>query len=56
MKGLSVSTIEDMKHSGMILESLSISLFVNINTMSVDACIGGESNPGLPRGMREFYH
>ena len=19
-------------------------------------CIGGESNPGLPRGMREFYH
>ena len=19
-------------------------------------CIGGESNPGLPRGRREFYH
>ena len=20
------------------------------------SCIGGESNPGLPRGRREFYH
>ena len=20
------------------------------------ACVGGESNPGLPRGRREFYH
>ena len=22
----------------------------------VYACVGGESNPGLPRGRREFYH
>ena len=36
LKCLSVSTIEDMKHLGMIIESLSTSLFVNINTMSVD--------------------
>ena len=21
-----------------------------------ESCIGGESNPGLPRGRREFYH
>ena len=21
-----------------------------------NVCIGGESNPGLPRGRREFYH
>ena len=24
--------------------------------LSIWPCIGGESNPGLPRGRREFYH
>ena len=30
--------------------------FVFSNETFLLKCVGGESNPGLPRGRREFYH
>ena len=34
----------------------SVRLFSNSITFLEKVCIVGESNPGLPRGRREFYH
>ena len=34
----------------------SVRLFSNSITLLEKVCIVGESNPGLPRGRREFYH
>ena len=38
------------------IQSLGVFFFLMIFLKNVCCCIGRESNPGLPRGRREFYH
>ena len=41
-------------NSNLTKENKSLSYLYTI--LKLSKCIGGESNPGLPRGRREFYH
>ena len=47
---------EKRRSLSCFLSSLSALCLVNEQKEKCQICIGRESNPGLPRGRREFYH